>query len=404
LVLVILGGQVKIVHLSTSHTGGAGIAARRLNNLLRSQNIDSLFVTLSKEFYKPDFGEVSINKPIFRKLFGGVVSKFNSSLSKQTYFSLTSISAIDIKKLRKFGDSKNTIFHIHNWFNLLSIRTIKKLLEAGYHLVFTLHDQRLFTGGCHYSLHCEGYVCSCDKCPLLKPTMNMTTGINLRKLKKIIAKYKQQITIIAPSKWILHKAKSSSILSDTDIRHISNIHYGFDVTSKSKNDSSSAIKSPMKFGVATMDKSSTIKGSDLVSNLVQSILVNNLDAEIVYLYDYFKPKVDPLSFWRDTDYLLVLSRADNSPNVIHEAKIRGIPIVGTKVGGITELLNPEYDYLIDVNGREVSQALRITKEILSLKQKPDSRLIKEDYSKFVSGELPKMLNVYYSIFRRADKI
>ncbi len=402
--MVILGDKVKIVHLSTSHTGGAGIAARRLNDLLRSQNVNSLFVSLSKESYKPDFGEVSIKRPILRKLFGGVVSRFNSSLSKQTYFSLTSISAIDIKQIKKFGDSKTTIFHIHNWFNLISTRTIKKLLKEGYHLVFTLHDQRLFTGGCHYSLHCKGYVSSCNKCPLLIPPINSATRINLRKLKKIIAHYQQQVTIIAPSKWILREAKSSSILSDIDIQHISNIHYGFDTTSEYAKNTSSAIVRPMRYGVATMDKSSTIKGSDLVGNLVRSISTHNLDAQIVYLYDYFKPKNDPLDFWRDTDYLLVLSRADNSPNVIHEAKIMGIPIIGTKVGGITELLNPEYDYLVEVNGREVSQVLKITKEILSLRKKPDSKLIKKDYSEFISGELPKMLNVYNSIFRRASKI
>ena len=38
---------------------------------------------------------------------------------------------------------------------------------------------------------------------------------------------------------------------------------------------------------------------------------------------------------------------DNSPNVIHEAKQLGIAVIGTLVGGITELLDPDFDVLIE---------------------------------------------------------
>lgn len=401
--LVILGGNVKIIHLSTSPTGGAGIAARRLNNLLRSNHIDSYFVTLSKVFYKPELGETTINRSILRKLFGGVVSKFNKSLTQQTYFSLTSISAISFRKLRKFGDSKTTIFHIHNWFNLLSLRTIEKLFKEGYHLVFTLHDQRLFTGGCHYSLQCKGYISNCHKCPFLKPPINLVTKINLRRLNKMIFHYQKQITIIAPSKWILNSAKSSRILSNSNIQQISNIHYGFNSTSEPFSSSRIGIEKPVKFGVASMDKSSLIKGGDLVDNLTRVITSNNLEVKILSLFDYSESKIDPMKFWGDIDYLLVLSRADNSPNVIHEAKINGIPVIGANVGGISELLNPGYDYLIEMNDREVDQVLNIIEKIFTSKKKLDPELIQKNYSQFISDELSKFLLVYNAISINVNK-
>lgn len=394
---------MKIVHLSTSPIGGAGIAARRLNNFLRSNSMDSYFVTLSKVFYKPDLGETTIKRSIFRKLLGGIVSKFNKSLAEQTYFSLLSIPAISFRDLKKFGDSKTTIFHIHNWFNLVNIRTIKKLFKKGYHIVFTLHDQRLFTGGCHYSLQCKGYSSSCNKCPFLKSPVNLVTEINLRRLKKIIYKYQQQINIIAPSEWILNSAKSSSILGNSNIQRISNIHYGFFSTSEPFSSSSINIEKPIRFGVASMDRSSFIKGGDLVQNLTRVVTSNNLEVSILSLHDYSQSKSDSLKFWKDIDYLLVLSRADNSPNVIHEAKLSGIPVIGANVGGISELLNPAYDFLIEMNGREVNQILKIIEKLLTSKKKPDPKLIQKNYFKFISSELSKYFIVYESISKKLTK-
>lgn len=365
--------------------------------------MDSHFVTLSKVFYKPDLGETKIKRSIFRKLLGGIVSKFNKSLAQQTYFSLLSIPAISFRDLKKFGDSKTTIFHIHNWFNLVNIRTIKKLFKEGYHIVFTLHDQRLFTGGCHYSLQCKGYISSCSKCPFLKSPVNLVTRINLRRLKKIIYKYQQQINIIAPSEWIFNSAKSSSILGNSKIQRISNIHYGFFSTSEPFSSSSINIEKPIRFGVASMDRSSLIKGGDLVQNLTRVVTSNNLEVSILSLHDYSQSKNDSLKFWKDIDYLLVLSRADNSPNVIHEAKLSGIPVIGANVGGISELLNPAYDFLIEMNGQEVNQILKIIEKLLTSKKKPDPKLIQKNYSEFISSELSKYFLVYESINKKLTK-
>jgi glycosyltransferase involved in cell wall biosynthesis len=52
-------------------------------------------------------------------------------------------------------------------------------------------------------------------------------------------------------------------------------------------------------------------------------------------------------FWQSIDVLLVPSRADNSPNVIHEAKLWGVPVISSSVGGIPEILNDKFDGIID---------------------------------------------------------
>ena len=62
--VTILAPEFKIVHLSTSHGGGAGIAARRLNHSLRSVGVDSIFVALSHKEFKLNEGEIEIKRSI----------------------------------------------------------------------------------------------------------------------------------------------------------------------------------------------------------------------------------------------------------------------------------------------------------------------------------------------------
>jgi glycosyltransferase involved in cell wall biosynthesis len=54
-------------------------------------------------------------------------------------------------------------------------------------------------------------------------------------------------------------------------------------------------------------------------------------------------------FWNLVDVLFVPSRADNSPNVIHEAKLWGVPVLTSDVGGIPEILDKSFDSSISLD-------------------------------------------------------
>ena len=47
----------KVIHLSTSSIGGAGLAARRLNESLNHAGIDSKFFALQNRFFKNEINE-----------------------------------------------------------------------------------------------------------------------------------------------------------------------------------------------------------------------------------------------------------------------------------------------------------------------------------------------------------
>jgi len=387
-----------VVHLSTSHSGGAGIAARRLHRELITAGVHSRFVALARTSYLLRSNELEIKRSIFVRTLGAINSRVNFLLNNKTYFTLWSVSAFRYKDLRKFGNPDTTIFHIHNWFNLLNLKDLENLLLAGYKIVFTLHDQRLFTGGCHYSLNCRKFTSDCKKCPLLPVSMNYIPALNLHRIQKIFTRFTNQITIIAPSLWIKTLAIESNLCKDLRVVNIPNVHNnlegeGYFRTSYKPID----YQNSLVVGVASMDKNSSLKGRDILIELVNLIEAGKHNIKIIYLSEYNKYSETKDSFWNSIDYLLVPSILDNSPNVIHEAKSLGIPVIATNVGGISEILNPLYDYIIDLNESTPYLIVDFINKVPKLASKADPKQIIKEYEKYSNGSLEKIIKVYQDI-------
>jgi glycosyltransferase involved in cell wall biosynthesis len=388
----------QIIHLSTSHHGGAGIAARRLHQKLLSSGLKSTFVAIDRKDFLPQNGEVKMCRSKIIRLIGFINSFFSQAISNDTYFTLFSIPAMRYKSLQKFGDPEETIFHVHNWFNLINLRIMRKLLNDGYKLVFTLHDQRLFTGGCHYSLNCNEFKNNCTKCPMLSAPINRLTKWNVIRAERLFQKFSNKIIIIAPSNWIRLAGNDSFILKNIQITPVLNIHTEPKNLELLLNDRKK-IRTERKIalGVATMQKQSTIKGGKILEKLEQVIKSEKIAAELFYLADFQTENHSPHLFWSSIDYLLVTSKIDNSPNVIHEAKMLGIPVIATNVGGIPELLNFEYDYLVKMNDQVLEQITKILKDINDNPKYIDEYQIIENYKKYSEKSLISLLDLYNSL-------
>jgi glycosyltransferase involved in cell wall biosynthesis len=135
-----------------------------------------------------------------------------------------------------------------------------------------------------------------------------------------------------------------------------------------------------------------LKGGDLTDALLQEIKLRRIPADMLFLRDFSDQKDGMESFWSSIDFLLVLSRADNSPNVIHEARIHGVPVIGTDVGGIPELLDNSFDIKIEAKDAEVPFLTDLIGNLL---------LRKEEYSKatppafqYSSESILKIAEVY----------
>jgi glycosyltransferase involved in cell wall biosynthesis len=386
-----------VLHLSSSHTGGAGLSARRLSVALNEQGINSVFLALENARFTPTFNEISYRRSGGMKILSKLNSLLSKMLLKETFFSIFSVPSMNVNDVIKIGNPSKTILHIHNWFNLLDTKSIKRLLGMGYHIVFTLHDQRLFTGGCHYSLQCTNYLENCANCPFLPIGFKGLAEINRSRMEDLLTRYKKQISVIGPSNWIVEKAKSSKTFKNVEVYHLRNHHGTLDQRVNTARKVARENRDNLVIGVASFDKNSPLKGGNIISEVQRSLKTQNSQIEIVYLADITDSDTKNLDFWSQIDYLLVLSVADNSPNVIHEAKYFGIPIIGSNVGGIPELLDPNNDYIIESNGNQISELESLLKSIESSFKYIDPSSIQNNYDRLSMTHFRKLIKLYQKI-------
>lgn len=114
------------------------------------------------------------------------------------------------------------IIHLH-WVsgNFLSIKAIHKLLMLNKPVVWTLHDSWTLTGGCHVKLGCEYYKEMCGTCPVLNSTKKRDRTYYVMENKKQLLR-NPNLTLIAPSNWMLNNIKNSLIFSQVNAYRIPN--------------------------------------------------------------------------------------------------------------------------------------------------------------------------------------
>ena len=381
-----------VVHLSTGHLGGAGLAARRLNSQLNGAGVDSRFYALGRSDFTPEQNEFSIERTLGKKLTGALYSYIELRLSTKVFFSPLSVNSIPKDFENGFLDKRRTVLHIHNWFNLLNIKEISRLNSLGFPIVITLHDQRTMTGGCHYAFECRGFHSNCDSCPLLKIGVRSLPNLVTKRASRFLQAMDSRVALIAPSKWIYVEAKKSTLLKDKTIDFIPNT---LGTNSIQLSPRPNFVKSNIKLGVASMDSRSFVKGGDITKGLSSEFGTQKLPFEIVYMNTFPQNASGATEFWNRIDYLMVLSRAENSPNVIHEAKQFGIPIIASKIGGITELLDEDFDIGIDPINLSVGGVLEALEQISS-RGKSVARVeqMQEHFSMYTERSIKDHISLY----------
>ncbi len=383
--------DLRVLHFSTGHLGGAGLAARRLNQSLITRGVDSTFYAFEHESFNPLRRESSLLRSTLTKVLSKAVTSFNLKIGEKVFFSLFNLNALNGDFFVPYKN-KNTILHFHNFYNLIDPQTILALSNRGYNVVVTLHDQRMFTGGCHYAFDCKGFESDCFSCPQVSKLLRPLVSRNMRYTRKL-AHHDAKLFFIAPSMWMKDQVIKSQVVSPDRVRFIPN-SLGTEFPSSNQQQKNPNSTAPFKLGIASMDLNSYIKGSDLVHNLAREAADNNLPLEFVRMKD-FEGELDARDFWNSIDCLLVLSRADNSPNVIHEAKSFGVPVVGNKLGGIAELLDPDFDFLVansEVRAYEIQRYL----EDLFFSADFNERLLnmKDRFNEYVSHSIEGHLDYY----------
>ena len=337
---------MKILHLSTSLSGGAGIAARRICQAqieygLNASILGGQVKTETQMFQR----ETLIERTRSQEIRSSLVTFVQSNLIQKGEFLTTpvSIDAISIRDARVIDAD---IVNIHAFYNLLSMGEIAQLAKHK-SVVVTLHDQRLFTGGCHYSLECNQYKTVCGKCPQVKKYA--TPMIKFAHRAELVnrATFKK-IAYVTPSEWLMKKAKESALLRNSEIEVINNpIPAVFQSIPRNKKSDiltigfvSENLNNPYKGITALVEAVNIVsKSLDVVLRLYGTGEVKGLNENVRVEYSRFDGDAEGVSAFNNCDVIVIPSIQDNSPSVLTESIMSGVPVIASKVGGITEILS-----------------------------------------------------------------
>ncbi|MBN2547923.1 MAG: glycosyltransferase [Anaerolineales bacterium] len=228
-------------------------------------------------------------------------------------------------------------------------------------LVWTLHDEWAYTGGCYHAGSCERYKASCGVCPKLESRHenDFSRWVWQRKQR---AWHNLSITLVCPSRWLAERAGRSSLLSGQDVRVIAN---GVDLERFKPLDRQTArqwLNLPQEKRLilfsAVRAAQNPYKGFQFLPELLQRLsdlgwqermellILGEGDAQDfpeaalpVRWFGHVQDEITVALLNAAVDVLVVPSLQDNLPNTVIEALACGTPCAAFRVGGIPEMLD-----------------------------------------------------------------
>lgn len=245
-------------------------------------------------------------------------------------------------------------------------------------LVWTLHDQHPFTGGCHFSGDCVGFTSGCGRCPVLKSDKpDDLSALVMKRKSQALSGLRAPLHIVAPSHWIATEAKRSRLFGDRPIHVIPN---GLDTALFRPLETSSLRQrlniapedrvvlfiahwlsdarkgyALLQAGLSALDDPAgivlvTVGEGDIPAPAgIRTIAMGRVDAD-----------ADLIALYSMADLVAVPSVQDNYPNTALEAMSCGTGIIGLPVGGLPDLTgNDERGRLADgTDAAAFARALR----------------------------------------------
>jgi glycosyltransferase involved in cell wall biosynthesis len=214
---------MKILYLNgADNEGGAAKAATRLLHGIHAQGAEAAL------FVQRKFGDDPLVKGPDSRL--AKVMGFARPTLEETLFGIPpgklkgpfSAAFLPDGLLPQVTSFTPDIIHLHWVARMMRLETLNRLKVP---IVWTMHDSWAFTGGCYLPLDCTRYVDSCGRCPVLGTSRehDLSRRVWRRKQK---AWHGLNLTVVAPSRWMGERAKSSSLFSEVRVEVIPN---GIDV-------------------------------------------------------------------------------------------------------------------------------------------------------------------------------
>lgn len=209
---------MKVLIVNTFNVfGGAARSAFRLHSALILKGIDSKMIVQSKQTdhitideYPRSFIQRWVAK--FRFMADSFpVLFYNKRIDM--LFSPSWLGANSV--INRINSFNADIVHLH-WINggMIQIETLKNIKAP---IVWTLHDNWAFTGGCHIMWDCEKYKDKCGSCPQLRSNAELDLSRIIFKRKQKAFNEMPDMVIVTVSEWLKNCAKNSKLLTNHKI-------------------------------------------------------------------------------------------------------------------------------------------------------------------------------------------
>lgn len=356
---------MRVLIVNTSEiNGGAAMAAKRLMEALNNNGIKAKMLVRDKE--TEDIKVAGLKSGwaqqwhflwerwcIFCRLHFSRKHLFDIDIAN---------TGNDITKLREFKEAD--IIHLH-WINqgMLSLNSIKKILNSGKPVVWTMHDAWPSTGICHLTLGCKRYKTRCCACKYL-PNGGGENDLAAKiwKRKRAILQ-DNSVSFVACSKWLAGEAKASTLLSGQKIECIPNpidTHVFCKLDTKEAKVRNNIPLNERVILFVSQRVTNPYKGMDYLIKACENIVAehpemrestciailgghaedisNALPLQTISL-GYVSDERRIVDIYNAADLFVLPSLSENLPNTIMEAMACGVPCIGFNVGGIPEMID-----------------------------------------------------------------
>ena len=364
--------RVLIVNTS-ERTGGAAVAASRLMEALNNNGVKAKMLVRDKETDRLTVAAVPGQKwMLFYFLWERFVVWLRLYFNRKHLFEVDIANCgADVTQLPEFQEAD--VVHLH-WINqgMLSLKGIRKILNTGKPVVWTMHDIWPATAICHLTLDCRNFETQCAHCRLLPgngSTNDLSTQIWKRKQQML---NDRQITFVTCSQWLAGEAQKSALLKGQRVVSIPNPIDTHIYTPKDKQQARQRVGLPTEGRIilfASQRVTNRNKGmgylleacrllAEQYPEKKEDITVAILGGHAEEIEGQLPFRTCPLGYVNDeqrivdiynaADVFVLPSLSENLPNTIMEAMACGVPSVGFRIGGIPEEIDHQQNgYVAD---------------------------------------------------------